>query len=760
MAAFDTKAEIEFLVFFEDSNEPKEINIKPENSTEIDNTNFHSNNSPPQCLGPKKIIKEELPERTDEKIYGEIDGDKLIDEHIPKEITTLETENLQTKTQNSDTEKKRKQKLLQIYENKRSRKESTQENNTDYLSNINKENCKQGSLISNPNCTHQDVDTSQLNPKVCNVPSAATVSIPTRNNEDRVDYEFKRRISNSLAAVSINMQLVMETYAYHRERNTPYDSYKKQKLIYFNDSYDTVVKLILPEEQNQKFISWFLHKTYQYSLTKPSRRKYSFDDYGILFKELLDWAKKKQDCNQVTKDTTQTSGRQENVQASRLAEPYCSHAQPILKKPGVYSTTKSDSICIFSAGSPGNEISINVDPKISPHLLRNTHNDFKKHEVSIRQSTATSSSVEFPQSQNPFQTHPEIRPDNIINTEASVIQTTKNSNLNLPGVQIPFQANPDTRLSNIKNNESSNEPRAQIPFENQTETEGVIKYKSLQELLQQPPQSLSLPSISETQSRFPKMSKYMQTTECVQQYSGNSDTIPKKINTSTGLLQTPLEMQYGNTTISQSQLLPSRALSSPGMLHQNQQSVNTAQKQTALAPSHDHRIRPQPPSYESWRRRTWVQQQAQGEYLNHQHIQPQYDLPTPVQQWNQVQHHSTTQSEYEQYQKIQGQIRQTQHRHPQYGQLLTRHPQSKTPQHLHPQIPVQSTAQTEVEKHLHVEKWHQGLNELYRERQTQQQSHKSAPRSTSTDSGFISPLNFNTSDQTVPQYFTFLMLFK
>lgn len=83
-------------------------------------------------------------------------------------------------------------------------------------------------------------------------------------------------------------------------------------------------------------------------------------------------------------------------------------------------------------------------------------------------------------------------------------------------------------MSNIKNNESSNEPRAQIPFENQTETEGVIKYKSLQELLQQPPQSLSLPSISETQSRFPKMSKYMQTTECVQQYSGNSDTIPKK----------------------------------------------------------------------------------------------------------------------------------------------------------------------------------------------------------------------------------------
>ncbi|CAB3261371.1 unnamed protein product [Arctia plantaginis] len=246
------------------------------------------------------------------------------------------------------------------------------------------------------------------------------------NNKETTD----RNIKTLLDIVSENLILVMRLYYNYYYDNCKKDpptaanlskQFDKCKAHFFDLSYSTVVSLILPEENNKKFVENFLNKTVA-DASKVLQGKCERKHVEPFYNEMIEWVKKKREyiktfglqfaskeknCekrkneNKTLKallaDSPPAFSQPNTTNISEQLEISASLTAPILVSDiNGRDMTPENGICIFSAGDREREKSININP----NLLQNQGNyhGLKDTQLNIK-SNSTNSLL------NPRQTH-------------------------------------------------------------------------------------------------------------------------------------------------------------------------------------------------------------------------------------------------------------------------------------------------------------------------------------------------------------------
>ncbi|XP_061716018.1 uncharacterized protein LOC133524168 isoform X2 [Cydia pomonella] len=503
-------------------------------------------------------------------------------------------------------------------------------------------------------------------------------------------------ITECLASLSENMRCIMQAFVAYRQQHISKEEFRKKKQQYFNLSHKMLVIIMLPEEKNKDFIHTFLNNTLQRGRKKCGPYfMATHQDYANLLHEMVMWAKMSQ--------------------------------QPIR-----------------SADISANENEKSVPP-ITTKSVVTVGPEFNKH---------------------PAQ-------DNL----QSIIKTHKNSGVEKKCI---FSSGPPERALRI-----DMDPILQKYLHN-------TSHYGSNETNANGPQNTESNNGTQLQTAVACLTRFVAN-------SSQSSTIPIQANLRPPVIQPTASVSCNQPTAEQEQYptlssniesYTTSNMSNYSVLTHQKTATPQLQKQLAMPPllGYLQQVNHQPPSYEShFKTHSKQVQQAtipydQSQHLRTQSIQQQ-QLPL---QYNPAQYQQSqyilSQSELEYSQTWQpGQSPLPTQQYNQSGQAQVGLLQQDQYQQQHPadswptmeellsmestqQLPYQSSNeqiksfgqwQSRQQAQLpqaSATEWHQ-QGQVY-QGQVPSQTQKGTPRSASTDSGFISPLNFNVptdqKDPTIP----------
>ena len=291
-------------------------------------------------------------------------------------------------------------------QNARSEQENTKENNKGKQDTVEKCQTKTNSTNSESQIYHEGLNTSMLSLKpideiiadmeendLNNSKNAENdtenhdqdksdgsemvlISTDAVNNQESLSVEqpnnhhqpFNTYIEDVLNKLSENIVRIMETFYYYGVKKGNVIDLKNENMFnhiksyFFELSYTTVQSIILPQEQNERFINTFLDNTVQIANSKFKKWRCHRGHVLPFFKELIAWTKQKREY--IKKNERPCPSKQNVILKQQLIKPLAPLNLPlseIVTNNNTEPPQAQNNLCIFSSGAPGNEISINID---------------------------------------------------------------------------------------------------------------------------------------------------------------------------------------------------------------------------------------------------------------------------------------------------------------------------------------------------------------------------------------------------------------
>ncbi|KAF9418813.1 hypothetical protein HW555_004480 [Spodoptera exigua] len=256
-------------------------------------------------------------------------------------------------------------------------------NNTENV--IINSNCKNAQLnnnhigtnhFQNDNKTNGNSDLYTASKTIANKEASISKETEINNHELPVNMETESKL-NQLSEL---LTYVIQTYYLHSlNKNTRSDRTSKRKFFaakahYFDLAFKTVESIIIPQEDNSYFIDKFLDKAVSIANAKPYPWKCQKYHIKSLLTHLIKWTKQKR----VYLNNISTRKPDEYVtlkqQLARPLKPFNISQYETVLNSNVSGRTHNqnlENICIFTSGSPGSEISININAETLKTVTEN-----------------------------------------------------------------------------------------------------------------------------------------------------------------------------------------------------------------------------------------------------------------------------------------------------------------------------------------------------------------------------------------------------
>ncbi|CAH1638156.1 unnamed protein product [Spodoptera littoralis] len=238
-------------------------------------------------------------------------------------------------------------------------------NNNNNFEQSNKEHIDAGHL-EHGNKTNSNSDLLSSGESLANEEDSLSIE-PELNNHEPIN----RETTHSLNKLSELLAFVIQShYLYSLKRNTISDTVKynnKKKFVeakahYFDLAFDIVESIIIPQEHNHNFIDKFSDNTVNIANGKSYPWRCQKSHIKSLLNHLIKWTKQKRthlNINRVANESNQYVTLKQ--QLSRPLKPFSiPQSEPVLNNCNT-DHQSNNNICIFSSGTPGSEISININ---------------------------------------------------------------------------------------------------------------------------------------------------------------------------------------------------------------------------------------------------------------------------------------------------------------------------------------------------------------------------------------------------------------
>ncbi|XP_022837794.1 GATA zinc finger domain-containing protein 14-like [Spodoptera litura] len=242
----------------------------------------------------------------------------------------------------------------------------------------NKEHFEAGHL-EHGNKTNSNSDLLSSGESLANEEDSLSIETELNNHEP-----INKETAHSLNKLSELLAFVIQShYLYSLKRNTISDTVKynnKKKFVeakahYFDLAFDIVESIIIPQEHNHNFIDKFSDNTVNIANGKSYPWRCQKSHIKSLLNHLIKWTKQKRthlNINRIANESNQYVTLKQ--QLSRPLKPFSiPQSEHVLNNNNNCNTDKqsNNNICIFSSGTPGSEISININAE----TLRSVHRE-------------------------------------------------------------------------------------------------------------------------------------------------------------------------------------------------------------------------------------------------------------------------------------------------------------------------------------------------------------------------------------------------
>lgn len=221
-------------------------------------------------------------------------------------------------------------------------------------SSINKENEELRDISSMNNKLHCNIYDS-IHSKTSSLPKGANIKSSLDTSDKRKLIMLLDRISDNILLLANCSLYISNTY-----KNNPFKyknalkEFSRKKDFLYKFSYTTITSIIIPLENNNTFIQKFINRTLAIAHSKSWH--YITDEIvKYIFMDLIKWTKFQ---NQVLENKCKDQRRLPEINTN---------LNNILSTST--TTTDATNVCIFSHGSPGKEITINIDSQVLKNFL-------------------------------------------------------------------------------------------------------------------------------------------------------------------------------------------------------------------------------------------------------------------------------------------------------------------------------------------------------------------------------------------------------